>query len=231
VSEIRWCRATSDALRLARSVDPNGMRTLGVLTKLDIMDKGTDALDVLRGNVIPLRLGYVGVVNRSQADVTANVDVKAARAAETQFFATHPAYAALGGSVGVAHLIRTLATLLRQHIAAFVPTLRARLAEMRADATAELQRIGPGPPADPALRQVRLLEIITHVSEAFKHGLDANPDAELGELASGARIHFIFNDVFGVHLDKLNPLVTIAECCRASCFVDAPAHPPTTATV
>lgn len=34
--------ATSDALRLAKEVDPMGERTIGVLTKIDIMDKGTD---------------------------------------------------------------------------------------------------------------------------------------------------------------------------------------------
>jgi hypothetical protein len=33
--------ATSDALRLARSFDPNGERTVGVLTKLDLMDKAS----------------------------------------------------------------------------------------------------------------------------------------------------------------------------------------------
>jgi hypothetical protein len=37
-----------------------------VLTKLDIMDRGTNAVAALRGAVIPLRLGYVAVVNRSQ---------------------------------------------------------------------------------------------------------------------------------------------------------------------
>jgi len=30
------------------------------------MDRGTDARNLLLGKVIPLRLGYVGVVNRSQ---------------------------------------------------------------------------------------------------------------------------------------------------------------------
>ena len=34
--------ATSDALRLAKEVDPMGERTIGVLTKIDFMDKGTD---------------------------------------------------------------------------------------------------------------------------------------------------------------------------------------------
>ena len=34
--------------------------------QLDIMDKGTDARNLLLGKVVPLRLGYVGVVNRCQ---------------------------------------------------------------------------------------------------------------------------------------------------------------------
>ena len=46
-----------------------GRRTLAVVTKLDLMDAGTDAMDVLCGRVIPVKLGIIGVVNRSQADI------------------------------------------------------------------------------------------------------------------------------------------------------------------
>ena len=35
--------ANSDALKLARQVDKEGDRTIGVITKLDLMDQGTDA--------------------------------------------------------------------------------------------------------------------------------------------------------------------------------------------
>lgn len=43
------------------------LRECGILLfQLDIMDRGTDARNFLLGKVIPLRLGYVGVVNRSQ---------------------------------------------------------------------------------------------------------------------------------------------------------------------
>jgi len=65
--------ANSDALSLASSVDPYGTRTVGVLTKLDLMDDGTDSSEILMNRVIPLRRGYVGVVNRGQRDV--NVDL------------------------------------------------------------------------------------------------------------------------------------------------------------
>jgi len=58
--------ANSDALQLAKEVDPAGNRTLGVVSKLDLMDKGTHAGDVLQNRMIPLRLGYIGIINRSQ---------------------------------------------------------------------------------------------------------------------------------------------------------------------
>ena len=39
--------ANSDALKLAMEVDPKGERTIGVITKLDLMDERTDARDIL----------------------------------------------------------------------------------------------------------------------------------------------------------------------------------------
>lgn len=57
--------ANSDALKLARRVDPLGERTIGVITKIDIMDEGTNAVDLLSGRIYPLKLGYVGIVCRS----------------------------------------------------------------------------------------------------------------------------------------------------------------------
>jgi dynamin 1-like protein len=57
--------ANSDSLKLAREVDPRGERTFGVMTKIDLMDEGTDALEMLSGQIYPLKLGYIGVVCRS----------------------------------------------------------------------------------------------------------------------------------------------------------------------
>lgn len=57
--------ANSDALQLAREVDPRGDRTIGVITKIDLMDEGTDAIEMLQGKLYPLKLGYFGVKCRS----------------------------------------------------------------------------------------------------------------------------------------------------------------------
>lgn len=84
--------ATSDALKLAKEVDPEGLRTIGVITKLDLMDEGTDARDILENRLLPLRRGYIGVVNRSQKDIDGKKDIRAAMEAERNFFRAHPSY-------------------------------------------------------------------------------------------------------------------------------------------
>ena len=48
------------------ALDSEGERTIGVLTKVDIMDHGTDCCDILNNKIIPLRKGYVAVMNRYQ---------------------------------------------------------------------------------------------------------------------------------------------------------------------
>ncbi|KAJ1523237.1 hypothetical protein ONE63_001119 [Megalurothrips usitatus] len=61
--------STNESLKIAKEADPAGERTLAVVTKLDLMDKGTNATDILTGKLIPVKLGIIGVVNRSQKDI------------------------------------------------------------------------------------------------------------------------------------------------------------------
>lgn len=100
--------ANSDSLKLARSVDPQGRRTIGVLTKLDIMDAGTNALDVLTGRVYPLKLGFIGVVNRSQQDIISEKSMPDALDSESEFFKNHAAYRNIAHKNGTKYLARTL---------------------------------------------------------------------------------------------------------------------------
>lgn len=55
---------------MARKIDPDGSRTIGCITKIDIMDRGTDARQtLLNKGEVQLKLGFVGIKNRSQADI------------------------------------------------------------------------------------------------------------------------------------------------------------------
>ena len=97
--------ATSDAINLALATDPQGERTLGVITKLDLMDHGTNAVELLSGKTFNLKHGFIGlcilsllfplngnltyhtgVINRSQRDLTNNKTVQQAIEDEKEFF-------------------------------------------------------------------------------------------------------------------------------------------------
>lgn len=67
--------STSEALKITQEIDPRGNRSLGCLTKIDIMDRGTNARQILLNEDIPLRYGYVGIKNRSQQDINDNIPV------------------------------------------------------------------------------------------------------------------------------------------------------------
>lgn len=66
---------TSEAIQLAQEMDPNGIRTIGAITKIDIMDKGTNARKLLLNEEVMLKLGYVGVMGRSQLDLQQGLSV------------------------------------------------------------------------------------------------------------------------------------------------------------
>lgn len=132
--------ANSDALKLAREVDPDGNRTIGVITKLDLMDAGTDARDVLENQVFPLQRGYVGVVNRSQKDIKGNKNIQTALKAEASFFVNHPSYNHMAERCGTAYLQQVLNRELTEHIRKSMPTLQAELQKKMTHFDHEVQK-------------------------------------------------------------------------------------------
>ena len=133
--------ANSDALKLARRVDPQGERTIGVLTKIDLMDEGTNCVDVLQGKVYPLRLGYIGVVCRSQKDIMSGKPIKDALAAEDNFFKTHGTYALLASRLGTPYLCRTLNMIIVKHIKKCLPIIRSKITSMLYQKEKELRSL------------------------------------------------------------------------------------------
>ena len=115
--------ANSDALHLARSVDPNGDRTIGVVTKIDLMDEGTDAIELLSGKIYPLKLGYFGVKCRSQAAINNGMPISEALKSESEYFRRHPVYSSYSQQMGVPHLTRSLNVILVSHIKKCIPHL------------------------------------------------------------------------------------------------------------
>ncbi len=118
--------ATVDILERAKKVDPEGKRTIGVVTKPDLVGPGgeNEVIAVLKNIRKPLKLGYVVVRCRSQADIDAGLDMKDAAAAEQSFFRSNSAFASLPSDVmGVSNLTQQLTDLLVSRIEQALPRL------------------------------------------------------------------------------------------------------------
>ncbi|WRX14945.1 Dynamin stalk domain - like 3 [Theobroma cacao] len=186
--------ANSDALQIAGNADPDGYRTIGIITKLDIMDRGTDARNLLLGKVIPLRLGYIGVVNRSQEDILLNRSIKDALIAEEKFFRSRPVYNGLADRCGVPQLAKKLNQILVQHIKAILPGLKSRISSALA---------GQG---------ALLLNILSKYCEAFSSMVEGkNEEMSTSELSGGARIHYIFQSIFVKSLEEVDPCEDLTD--------------------
>ncbi|KAJ7517112.1 hypothetical protein O6H91_21G011000 [Diphasiastrum complanatum] len=197
--------ANSDALQMARIADPDGSRTIGVITKLDIMDRGTDARNFLLGNIIPLRLGYVGVVNRSQEDILVNKSIADALAFEDQFFRSRPVYHSLSDRCGIPQLAKKLNQILVQHIRAILPDLKTRINAQMITLQKELSSYGELTDSKSG-QGALLLNIITRYSQGFSSIVDGKCDEmSTTELSGGARIHYIFQAIFVKSLEEVDP--------------------------
>ncbi|KAL0309348.1 UNVERIFIED_CONTAM: Dynamin-related protein 5A [Sesamum radiatum] len=142
VSPANQDLATSDAIKISREVDPKGERTFGVLTKIDLMDQGTDAVDILEGRAYKLQFPWIGVVNRSQADINKNVDMIAARRREREYFAQTPEYKHLANRMGSEHLGKVMSKHLETVIKSRIPGLQSLINKTIIDLESELSRLG-----------------------------------------------------------------------------------------
>ena len=164
--------ATSDGLKLAKEIDVTGSRTLGVLTKLDIMDAGTDARKALLNEEIPLKLGYVGVKNRSKQDLINKLSMAETSKKEREFFKSHPVYRNLpAGHLGTDVLINKLTKIYFRIIRENLPIIIKAINDRLKQAEEELQGLGQPMPTDDAGKMSMLWNMINEYCDIFRNVL------------------------------------------------------------
>ncbi|XP_010518059.1 PREDICTED: dynamin-related protein 1D [Camelina sativa] len=178
--------ATSDAMKLAKEVDPTGERTFGVLTKLDLMDKGTNALNVIEGRSYRLQYPWVGIVNRSQEDINKNVDMMVARRKEREYFETSPDYGHLAARMGSEFLAKLLSKLLESVIRSRIPSILSSINKNIEELERELDQLGRPVAIDVGAQLYTILGMCRAFEKIFKEHLD-------GGRPGGARIYGIFD--------------------------------------
>ncbi|KAJ5597071.1 Vacuolar protein sorting-associated protein 1 [Penicillium hetheringtonii] len=201
--------ANSDGLKLAREVDPEGQRTIGVLSKVDLMDEGTDVVDILAGRIIPLRLGYVPVVNRGQRDIENKKPIAYALENEKNFFENHKAYRNKASYCGTPYLARKLNLILMMHIKQTLPDIKARISSSLQKYTSELSQLGDSMLGNSANI---ILNIITEFSNEYRTVLEGN-NQELSsiELSGGARISFVFHELYSNGVKAVDPFDIVKD--------------------
>ncbi|CAB4300641.1 unnamed protein product [Prunus armeniaca] len=188
--------ATSDAIKISREVDPKGERTFGVLTKIDLMDQGTNAVEILEGRSYKLQFPWIGVVNRSQADINKSIDMIAARRREREYFSSSAEYRHLANRMGSEHLGRVLSKHLEVVIKSRIPGLQSLISKTIGELESELSRLGKPIAADAGGKLYVIMEISRTFDQIFKEHLD-------GVRSGGEKIYGVFDNQFPAALKRL----------------------------
>uniref|UniRef100_A0A8C0IVF3 Uncharacterized protein n=1 Tax=Chelonoidis abingdonii TaxID=106734 RepID=A0A8C0IVF3_CHEAB len=142
--------ATTEALKMAQEVDPEGERTLGILTKPDLVDRGTESsvVDIVQNLVIHLRKGYMIVKCRGQQDIHDKLTLASAIQKERAFFEQHEHFRVLldENKATIPILAEKLTAELVEHINKSLPALEEQISIQLQTATEQLRKYGKGTP-------------------------------------------------------------------------------------
>ncbi|KAL1885821.1 hypothetical protein Plec18167_001317 [Paecilomyces lecythidis] len=165
--------ATQEIVEMAREADPVGDRTLGVLTKPDLVDKGAEneVIDLIEGRNLKIRLGWIVVRNLGQKELQEGAvdrDV-----AESNFHLTHP-----WNTIGEERFgIKALRSRLQETVTA---NARRAFASVRTEISRKLKACqddlaGLGEERETQEQQIRyLLKVMNSFENITRHALSTN---------------------------------------------------------
>ena len=205
--------ANSDALKIAKEVDPNLQRTVGVITKIDLMDHGTNAVDILHNRIFPLKFGYIGVVCRSQKDNINKKSIEEALVSEKEFFETHDEYRPLRNLLGIKTLTHNLSNILVNHIRTSLPNIRDSLNVEIYEREKELSMLGQDSIFDREdVVNSYILTLVSRFVHTYNEMIEGNFVRDCSKyFIGGARINYIFQDIFKKEINNLDPFDNLSD--------------------
>ncbi|KAG6007965.1 hypothetical protein E4U21_005326 [Claviceps maximensis] len=167
--------ALQKVTRLAREYDPQGARTLGLITKPDTLDDGSESqiayVKLAQNEDVQLSLGWHVLKNRDYKMVTANATSQERDEAETAFFSQGIWSALDPATVGVASLRARLSNVLKNQIIAQLPSLIQDVEDGIAKCKGKLKKIGSARETLSDQRQY-LLQISQRYCELMRNAID-----------------------------------------------------------
>ncbi|KJZ77022.1 hypothetical protein HIM_03343 [Hirsutella minnesotensis 3608] len=164
--------------RLARELDPTGVRTLGLVTKPDTLDQGSDSetayINLAQNKDVKFRLGWHVLKNRDYQ--MRNTSSAERDEAEVDFFSRGPWNQLERSHLGVAPLKPRLSTLLKDQIMMQMPSVLGEISDGIASCTERLEKLGA--PRGSISEQRRYL---LHTSQSFSRLLRAAVDGNYSD--------------------------------------------------
>ncbi|XP_077066930.1 myxovirus (influenza virus) resistance G [Siphateles boraxobius] len=161
--------ATTEALKMAQEVDPEGRRTIAILTKPDLIDKGTEKniLAIVHNKVIPLHKGYIMVKCRGQQQIDEKIPLGEATEIERDFFQNHDHFRCLlnEDKATIECLAVKLTHNLVDHIKKSLPQLIVQILTQLWEVKNELKECEAGPPQDTKGAKQFLIKILTSFND------------------------------------------------------------------
>nr|XP_014030091.1 unnamed protein product [Salmo salar] len=161
--------ATTEALKMAQEVDPEGTRTLAILTKPDLIDQGAEknVLEIVHNKVIFLNMGYVIVKCRGQKQIDENMSITCAIEEELEFFRNHEHFRSLlrEEKATTKCLATKLSNALVNEIKKYLPKMSENIKEQMGEVKHLLSQIESGPPLQPAEKRKYLIQVITDFND------------------------------------------------------------------
>ncbi|XP_067221007.1 interferon-induced GTP-binding protein Mx-like isoform X3 [Chanodichthys erythropterus] len=231
---------TTEALRMARDVDSEGHRTLAILTKPDLIDKGAeiDILNTVQGKVVPLSKGYIIVRCRGQSDINNKIPLSEAMEMEMEFFRNHRYFSSLlnDEKASTQCLAKKLTKELVDHIKKSLPHLTDQIDTRLLSVREELKKYNLGPPLEeekmgPFLSHI-IIEFSDQINELSRtgHSKEKNIHALLRpvfkkwdvylrstEASFTARVNEMVDKYNEIHRGR--ELLTFSDYCEFECVI------------
>ncbi|ODN01123.1 Dynamin-1-like protein [Orchesella cincta] len=206
--------ANHESIRIAKQVDPYQERTIVLLTKLDKLvpaEEYVKTTEILNGDVVPIKLGLVGVINRSHEDVQRNKPIAEVMEFEKKFLREH--FGTICHKHGIANLARKLNRILLQRILATCSGLTTQIRSLTTATEAQLKALGHDGDISEGEKREILFSIIDRFSKEYEAQIDGMKRSGMksSPLTSGARIDFIINSTLQADLDSTKPLAGLND--------------------
>ena len=173
------------------------------------MDEGTSAKATLLGQIVPLKLGFVGIKNRSQKDIIDKTNVKIALQRERDYFNKHPIYKTMPpGYLGTEILIQKLTKIFFRQIKDYLPDLIKMIATKTKETEEELNHLGMPIPLDNIGKINLLWNMLSEYCDTYKNILKGKYDSKRYDYIKdegGYKIKGFFKELLNEFTGNYNP--------------------------